>query len=109
MVDAASSMTPSDPAVVEAASKLTNAQRDDAAYERGWIDSLDAYDRASLVPSADRYWYKRGWDACADYRWRDRNGNGIAPDRSYRTPRAHLLAEAASRDAHNPDMSGGTE
>ena len=56
----------------------------DAAYERGWKDSLDAYARHSLIPPNDRYWYGIGWQACADYRWQDRNGRGIAPDRNYR-------------------------
>jgi len=59
----------------------------DAAYERGWVDSLDAWDRLSSQSMADSYWYRRGWQACANYRWQDRNGRGIAPDRAYRTPR----------------------
>lgn len=59
----------------------------DAAYERGWIDSLDAYIRSQVVPIEQRYWYHRGWDACAKYRWTDRIRNGVAPDRTYRVPR----------------------
>lgn len=66
--------------------KLTPEQAD-AAYERGWVDSLDALDRTSCQPTADIYWYRTGWQACADYRWQDRCNNGVAPDRAYRTPR----------------------
>lgn len=57
----------------------------DAAYERGWVDSLDA--RLDMSPGVDPYCYHMGWQACADYRWQDRNGRGVAPDRTYRVPR----------------------
>jgi hypothetical protein len=60
--------------------------RDDA-YERGWVDSLTAYDRTSQQPSADIFYYRQGWSACADYRWSDPANNGTAPDASYRKPR----------------------
>ena len=66
--------------------RLTETEKD-AAYERGWVDSLDAYQRISCQPFNERYYYGQGWDACAKYRWQDRNGNGVAPDRNYRTPR----------------------
>lgn len=57
-----------------------------AAYERGWVDSLRAYDARSCQPVDDGYDYARGWNACADYRWKDPNGRGVAPDPNYRTP-----------------------
>lgn len=61
----------------------------DAAYERGWVDSLTAYDRTSCQPIEDVYWYRRGWDACAEYRWADPANNGSAPDKNFRIPRKH--------------------
>jgi hypothetical protein len=62
------------------------AQRD-AAYERGWVDSLSAYDRTSMQPTTDIYYYRQGWDACADYRWADPSNRGRALDLNYRKPR----------------------
>lgn len=59
----------------------------DAAYERGWVDSLDAYDRISLQPTDDIYWYRIGWDTCAKYRWEDPKNRGRALDRNYRIAR----------------------
>lgn len=70
--------------------RLTPAERNaqaDASYERGWRDSLDARFDMCTPPEIDRYWYNMGWQACADYRWQDRNGRGVAPDRTYRVPR----------------------
>lgn len=61
--------------------------RRDAAYERGWVDSLRAYYARSSQAVEDIYDYAQGWHACADYRWQDRNGRGIAPDPTFRTPR----------------------
>lgn len=72
------------------APRETTAEREarrDAAYERGWVDSLRAYDARSCQPVDDIFDYARGWQACADYRWKDRNGRGVAPDPTYRTPR----------------------
>lgn len=65
----------------------TTDEAKDAAYERGWVDSLDARYGHSFEPIGTGYWYVRGWNACADYRWLDRSGRGVAPDRKYRTPR----------------------
>lgn len=59
----------------------------DAAYERGWRDSLSAHSRHSGQPMNDIYYYGQGWDACAKYRWEDPANRGVAPDRNYRTPR----------------------
>lgn len=59
----------------------------DAAYERGWVDSLRAYDQQSRQPIEDAYWYRKGWDACADYRWKDPKNRGSAPDLNFRVPR----------------------
>lgn len=70
--------------------QITPEQREaqkDAAYERGWVDSLTAYDRTSQQPINDAYCYRQGWDACAKYRWEDPANNGRAPDRNYRIPR----------------------
>lgn len=61
--------------------------RRDAAYERGWVDSLSAYDRTSCQPTEDIYYYRQGWDACAKYRWADPAGRGRAPDTKFRIPR----------------------
>ncbi len=61
--------------------------RRDAAYERGWVDSLTAFDARSIQPWEDIYDYARGWEACARYRWRDMAGRGVAPDPTYREPR----------------------
>ena len=59
----------------------------DAAYERGWVDSLSAFDRTSCQPTADIYDYRLGWDACANYRWKDPANRGKASDPNYREPR----------------------
>lgn len=63
-------------------------KRKDAAYERGWVDSLTAYDRTNLQPPEDIYAYRQGWDACAKYRWEDPANKGRAPDPNFRIPRA---------------------
>lgn len=62
-------------------------QRRDAAYERGWVDSLRGLQGHSVQPIDDVYDYARGWDACAKYRWEDPKNNGRARDPSYRIPR----------------------
>lgn len=62
-------------------------ERRDAAYERGWVDSLSAYAAHGLQPSEDVWDYGRGWEACAKYRWQDPANNGVAPDPNFRTPR----------------------
>lgn len=62
------------------------AQRD-AAYERGWVDSLRAYWAISLQPIDDCFDYGKGWNACAKYRWADPSNNGRAPDPDFRVPR----------------------
>lgn len=62
-------------------------ERRDAAYERGWLDSLRAYYALSLQPLEDCYDYAAGWQACAAYRWANPANRGIAPDTSYRMPR----------------------
>lgn len=59
----------------------------DAAYELGWTDSLGAHWYPGRVEFGLGYWYKRGWDACADYRWRDPARRGVAEDRAFRIPR----------------------
>ena len=59
----------------------------DAAYERGWVDSLRAYWNSVGQAPDDIYWYAQGWRACANYRWQDHAGSGRAPDPSFRTPR----------------------
>lgn len=59
----------------------------DVAYERGWVDSLKAYDATSLQPVDDIYYYSRGWQACAEYRWEDPSNRGVAPNPNYRIPR----------------------
>ena len=61
--------------------------RCDAAYERGWVDSLRAYFSISTQPIEDAYCYRQGWLACAAYRWADPSNRGVAPDPTYRTPR----------------------
>ena len=61
--------------------------RRDAAYERGWVDSLRAYDDRGSQPVQDIYDYARGWEACSDYRWANPYGRGVAPDPDFRTPR----------------------
>lgn len=66
--------------------KPTEADKD-AAYERGWIDSLSAHWNTGAVSHDVLYWYIQGWQRCADYRWQDRNGRGIAPDPTYRISR----------------------
>lgn len=60
----------------------------DAAYERGWKDSLTAYYNMTNQPDDDRYDYGKGWDACAKYRWEDPANRGSAPDPNYRIPRS---------------------
>jgi hypothetical protein len=57
-----------------------------AAYERGWVDSLSAYQATHSQHVEDIYDYAQGWHACAAYRWKDRSGRGVAPDPDYRTP-----------------------
>lgn len=66
--------------------KITDEEKD-AAYERGWSDSLTAHFAPSRVPINVRYYYIDGWQKCADYRWRDPAGRGVAPDPTYREPR----------------------
>lgn len=61
--------------------------RRDAAYERGWVDSLSAYSAHTLQPIEDVWDYRQGWEACAKYRWQDPANRGRAPDPNYRTPR----------------------
>lgn len=63
-------------------------KRRDAAYERGWVDSLSAYAAHSLQPIEDMFDYHKGWHACAEYRWKDPANRGVAPDPDFRTPRA---------------------
>jgi len=58
--------------------------RFEAAYERGWVDSLRAHNALSCQPALDKYYYQRGWHDCADYRWKDPEGRGVAPDPTYR-------------------------
>jgi len=70
--------------------KVTDEERKaqrDAAYERGWVDSLIAFDRTSQQPTEDIYCYRQGWDACAEYRWKDPANRGSAPDRNFRKAR----------------------
>lgn len=40
----------------------------EAAYQRGWTDSLTAYYGVSEQPWKDKYDYLTGWWACADKR-----------------------------------------
>ncbi len=68
----------------------------DEAYERGWVDSLSARLAMCSVPTAYRYYYRQGWDACAKYRWQDPNGRGVAPDRTFRIPRESIYERAYS-------------
>lgn len=63
----------------------------DAAYERGWVDSLRAHDRASCQPNADIYCYREGWEACAKYRWQDPSNRGRATDPGFRIPKATAM------------------
>lgn len=60
--------------------------RRQAAYERGWTDSLRGYQATSLQHVEDIYDYAQGWHACADYRWADPTDRGVAPDPNYRKP-----------------------
>jgi hypothetical protein len=62
-------------------------KRRDAAYERGWQDSLRGYAAHSLQPIDDVYYYAQGWSECAKYRWENPANNGCAPDPNYRKPR----------------------
>lgn len=78
------------PAIMRRRETLEQQAANNAAYERGWVDSLDARWVSSIDPMIDRYWYARGWHACADYRWRDPSGRGVAPDRDYRIARDPL-------------------
>lgn len=39
-----------------------------AAFQRGWTDSLSAYQAVSEQPLEDKYDYLSGWWACADAR-----------------------------------------
>jgi hypothetical protein len=55
-----------------------------AAFERGWLDSLDGYAAHSVQATEDAYDYARGWSECANYRWADPANRGVAPDRGYR-------------------------
>ncbi len=55
-----------------------------AAFERGWVHSLNGYDARAQQPVEDLYDYRRGWDECAIYRWADPANKGIAPDLNYR-------------------------
>lgn len=54
------------------------------AFERGWVDSLMAYQAIGSQPTDDIYDYSRGWHACAAYRWADPKNRGVALDPSYR-------------------------
>lgn len=63
------------------------------AFERGWADSLRGYYAVSMQPVEDIYAYGRGWHQCADYRWADPNGRGVAPDPSYRPPFDLIMGE----------------
>jgi len=54
------------------------------AFERGWVDSLSAYDKRAEQPIGDVFDYVKGWNACADYRWADPTGRGVAPDPAFR-------------------------
>lgn len=54
------------------------------AFERGWVDSLQGYFGRALQPIDDIYDYMRGWNECADYRWRDPSNRGVAPDPTFR-------------------------
>jgi hypothetical protein len=60
--------------------------RRQAAYERGWVDSLRAYQDTSSQPTEDKYDYGQGWHACANYRWAEPANRGVAPDPTYRKP-----------------------
>lgn len=62
-------------------------ERRDAAYERGWRDSLRAHWNTNGQPFNEIYDYVSGWHACAKYRWEDPANHGRAPDPSFRTPR----------------------
>jgi hypothetical protein len=64
------------------------ARQRDAAYERGWVDSLRACQNVSQQPVEDAYDYQQGWNECAKYRWEDPANDGCAPDPNYRKPRA---------------------
>lgn len=70
--------------------------RRDAAYERGWVDSLRGYDARGVQSWDDNYDYARGWEACAAYRWKDPTNRGRAPDPTYRTPRPPTVRAAPS-------------
>jgi hypothetical protein len=76
------STRPRNKAVKETA-EARDARRD-AAFERGWVDSLRGYYALSMEPIDDGYYYKRGWDMCTAYRWIDPKNNGVAPDPNYR-------------------------
>lgn len=70
--------------------KITAEEREaqrDAAYERGWVDSLSAHWCQNGQAFEDIYYYRQGWDACAECRWQDPKNNGRAPDPTFRTPR----------------------
>ena len=60
--------------------------RRQAAYERGWVDSLHGYQATHSQHVEDIYDYAQGWHACADYRWADPRNNGVASDETYRKP-----------------------
>lgn len=66
--------------------KLTEEQKD-AAYERGWVDSLTAYFAPISIAMGEQYYYLRGWHTCADWRWEDPSRRGVALDKTYRRPR----------------------
>lgn len=74
----------------KAARKPTAEEREaqrDAAYERGWVDSLTAHWRASCQSMDDLYYYTLGWQMCAQYRCLDPSNRGTAPDPDFRIPR----------------------
>ncbi len=68
-------------------SREEREQQRDAAYERGWLDSLRAFYNTGGQPIEDVYDYVSGWEACSKYRWEDRRNRGVAPDPAFRRPR----------------------
>lgn len=55
-----------------------------AAFERGWVDSLNGYFNLVNQSIEDSFDYRRGWDECATYRWADPINRGVAPDPTFR-------------------------
>lgn len=72
-------------------------RRREAAYERGWVDGLQAYDARATQPVNDIYDYWAGWEACASYRWRDPSNNGVAVDPTFRPAITIVPPKGANR------------